>query len=161
MGICKLCGSDRPLLNGGICSPCLRAFPVRDRTAVSYSAGASVPGLEAHLAAQAETNENVSTAIAALTDTMKNLVRDDDDDDDAPDAADLSGPDEEDAGSLPGWVLPVVVGVAVVGVIVFVFRDAVVGLIKKVFPTSPAAIAAGTADCPIGTIPGASGCYMT
>ena len=64
MAICKICGADRSLLNGGVCSPCLRAFPVKDKQSVT----------PAPAPARVERDNGVVDALDAQTGAIDALV---------------------------------------------------------------------------------------
>lgn len=69
MAICKLCGADRKLMNGGVCSPCLRAIPPKDNRGVTPAPAPALverdSGIVDALKAQSESIEDLVTSIEA------------------------------------------------------------------------------------------------
>lgn len=122
MTICKACGADKPLLRSGMCSACMRAIPMKDKTSVSYSAGASVPGLDARIAAQAETTEKLSGIVAGLADTMKQMISADDEEEE-------SEIDENDSAGVD-WGSSLLIGVCLAALVVvaYIFRSRLAGV---------------------------------
>jgi hypothetical protein len=120
MAICKICGADRKLMNGGVCSPCLRAIPPKDKQGVT-PAPALVEkdsGIVDALKAQSESIDALVDMVE--TNWLTQMAESNPVEDIEPAEPTLS---DEDAGAsfVNGAVLVVIA--LFVAVLVVVFRD--------------------------------------
>ena len=66
MAICKACGADKPLMRSGMCSACMRAIPLKDKSHVSPPALVERDaGVVDALKAQSESIEDLVASIEA------------------------------------------------------------------------------------------------
>jgi hypothetical protein len=135
MAICKICGADRKLMNGGVCSPCLRAIPPKDNQGVTP---APAPALVERDSGIVDALKAQSESIDALVDMVETnwlaqMAESNQAEDIEPAEPALS--DEDDGASVLNGVVLFVIALFVAALVVM-FRDRFKSVPPAVAPTN-------------------------